>query len=230
MALENLKTEFDEIFKMVIIPFFKHLGFKRKAQHFYRETNDVTQCFNVQRSQWNSHFDRLSFTFNLGFYNKSIREVSLGREVSIQFAKTTDCFIQDRLGKYSHKADHWYELNKGSDKDKVASQIKSDFENYLKPLFENYKSLNDLRLYAEKNTGFLLSPSNQIVFLMMTGQIKEGNIMIIEKYKDSLKPQTFTETINYPDGTKKERIKSVITQNSIENYKRLAEKYAVNLE
>ena len=156
MTPENLKTDFDTIFKDVIIPFFKELGFKRKAQNFVRQTNDIVQCFNVQKNQWNSYFESLSFTFNFGFYNEEIRTLSWGREIPTNFPKTTDCFIQDRLGTYSHKRDHWYQLSKRADRDEVAEEVKNDLEKHLKPIFERYKSLDDLKDFSEENTGFLV--------------------------------------------------------------------------
>ena len=229
MTPDNLKTDFDEIFKGIIVPFFKDLGFKRQTQHFSRKTNDVTQCFNVQKSQWNSYHDSLSFTFNLGFYNETIRTLSWGQEIPTAFPKTTDCFIQDRLGTYSHKGDHWYELSKRVDRNKVAEQVKIDLDKYLKPLFENNKSLDDLKQFSEKNTGFLLSPYSHIVFLMTTGQIEKGKGLIKEKHKVALAPQTVTDTINLPDGTKKEKVRTYINQHYIDNIERLAKYYKVEL-
>lgn len=225
MTPDNLKTDFDEIFKGVIMPFFKDLGFKRKTQHFARQINDITQCFNVQKSQWNSYHDSLSFTFNLGFYNKTIRTLSWGQEIPTEFPKTTDCFIQDRLGTYSHKRDQWYELSKRVDRNKVAEQVKNDLDKYLKPLFDEYQSLDDLKKFSEKNTGYLLSPYGQIVFLMLTGQIEKGKQFIKEQYKISLTPQTITDTINFPDGTKKENIRTYINQHYIDSIERLAKHY-----
>lgn len=229
MTADNLKTDFDEIFKGIVVPFFKDLGFKRKTQHFARPTNDITQCFNVQKSQWNSYYDSLSFTFNLGFYNETIRTLSWGQEIPTDFPKTTDCFIQDRLGTY-HKRDHWYELSKRVDRNKVAEHVKSDLEKYLKPLFEDYKSLDDLKQFAEKNTGFILSPYSHIVFLMTTNQIDKGKQLIKEQYKIALTPQVTTQTINYPDGRSEVKTsKPYINQHYVDGIERLAKHYAVEL-
>ena len=230
MTPENLKTDFNEIFKGVIVPFFKDLGFKRKTQHFSRQTNDITQCFNVQKSQWNSYHDNISFTFNLGFYNETIRTLSWGQEIPTDFPKTTDCFIQDRLGTYSHKRDQWYELSKRVVRNKVAEQVKSDLDKFLKPLFESYQSLDNLKIFSEKNTGFLLSPYGQIVFLMMTGQSEKGRQFIKEQYKIALTPQTIIDTINFPDGTKKEKTKTYINQHYIDSIERLAKHYEIELQ
>jgi hypothetical protein len=230
MTPDNLKADFDEIFKGIVVPFFKGLGFKRKAQHFARQTNEITQCFNVQKSQWNSYYDSLSFTFNLGFYNETIRTLAWGQEMSTDLPKTTDCFIQHRLGFYSHEHDHWYKLGNRADRQRVAEQVKGDLEKHLRPLLENYQSLNDLRNFFKENNGFFLSPYVQIVFLMITGQNEKGKLFIKEQHKISLTPQITTQTVNYPDGSSEVKTsKPYINHHYIDELERLAKHYNIEL-
>ncbi len=144
---ENLKTDFDIICKEIIIPFFKDFGFKRKNLHFSKQNNDIIQCFNVQKSQWNSYNNSIDFTFNFGFYNAEISSIVDNEIVWLEFPKTYDCFINNRLGIFSHKRDHWYTLSKKIDTSKTAEKIKDDLEKYLKPIFENYDSLEKLQLF-----------------------------------------------------------------------------------
>ena len=96
-------------------------------------------------------------------------------------------------------------------------------------VFENYKSLEDLKQFPEKNTSFLLYPFVQIVFLMTSGQIDKGKNLIIEQHKIALTPQTITDIISFPDGTKKEKIKTYINQNYVDSIERLAKHYDVEL-
>lgn len=230
MEPRNLKTDFDEIFKEAIIPFFKELGFRRKAQHFARQTNDITQCVNVQRSQWNSYLDHVSFTFNIGFFNEDVGRVSGWENNYISFPQTTDCFISDRLGHYSHGLDHWYELTTHVEKDEIMSQVKYDLNTYLSPLFEKYQSISDFAIAAEMNSRLILSPYIQIILLMMTGQTEKGALLIIEQYKIALTPRASTHTTIYPDGrsgvtTSKPRI----NQHYTESLERLAKHYGIEL-
>ena len=85
------------------------------------------------------------------------------------------------------------------------------------------------QIFSEKNTGFHLSPYGQIVFLMMTGQSEKGRQFIKEQYKIALTPQTITDTINFPDGTKKEKTKTYINQHYIDSIERLAKHYEIEL-
>ncbi|MDP1745004.1 MAG: DUF4304 domain-containing protein [Bacteroidota bacterium] len=232
MTTGKLKTDFDEICKGAIIPFFKEFGFKRKTLHFARQINDLTQCFNVQKSHWNSYNDSVTFTFNFGFYNKDISSIVADKEIETEFPKTYDCFIQNRLGTFSHKRDHWYTLSKNIDATKTAKQIKVDLEKYLKPIFENYSSLDKLKMFLEKDEKYIsqtLSPYYLIAFYMLTNQVEKGRQTIKEHYKKALTPQTVTDTINFPDGRKEVKTKTYINQHYIDRIERFALKYNVAL-
>lgn len=228
----KLKTDFDQICKEAIIPFFKQLGFKRKSLHFARQINDVTQCFNVQKSKWNSYNDSVTFTFNFGFYNADISSIISDKEIQLDFPKTYDCFIQNRLGIFSHNRDHWYTVSKNIEAVKTTEQIKTDLEMYLKPIFEKYNSLDSLKLFLakdEKDVSPTLSPYYLIAFYMLTDQVEKGIQTIREQYKNALKPQTVTDTIVFPDGTRKETVRTQINQHFIDEMKKLADKYEVEL-
>jgi hypothetical protein len=229
---EILKAQFDEICKATINPFFKEFGFKKKTLHFARQLNDITQCFNVQKSQWNSYHDNVTFTFNFGFYNADISSILADKEITNEFPKTYDCFIQHRLGTFSHKTDHWYTLSKNIDVMQTAKQIKNDLELYLKPMFENYTSLETLKQLIDKDEKYIsptLSPYYLIAFYMLTDQKEKGRKTIIEHHKISLKPQTVTDTIVFPDGTRQEKVKTYINQHYIDSIKKLADRYEVKL-
>jgi hypothetical protein len=232
METMDLKKHFDLICKGTIIPFFKENGFKRKSLHFSKQTNDIIQCFNVQKSQWNSYNDSVTFTFNFGFYNSEITSIVADKEVQNDFPKTYDCFIQNRLGTFSHNRDHWYSIARNIDPNKTAEQIKSDLEKFLKPIFESYTTLETLKQFIEKDEKYIsptLSPSYLIAFYMLTDQKEKGRKTILEHYQNALKPLTITDTIVSPDGTRQEKVKSYINQNYIDSIKKLADRYEVKL-
>jgi hypothetical protein len=230
---EKLRADFDEICKETIIPFFKEFGFRRKSLHFSKQVNDITQCFNVQKSQWNSYNDTVTFTFNFGFYNSEISSIVADKEIKNEFPKTYDCFIQNRLGTFSHNRDHWYTLSKNIDAKKTAEQIKSDLEKHLKPMFERYISLERLKTLIEKDEKYIsptLSPYYLIAFYMLTNQIEKGRRIIKDHYEIALTPQTISDTVNFPDGRKKVKTKTYINQHYIDSIERLARKYNVELD
>lgn len=233
MNAENLKSIFDEVLKGTISPFFKALGFKKKAQNFQKQGDELVHCFNVQRSQWNSYHNNISFTFNYGFFNQEIHTIGWGKETQIQFPKTTDCFIQDRLGTISHGKDHWYDINKKTRTEKLASEIESDLKKHYSRIVEEYKSLEDLKKLVdkfEKKSSFLLSPYSHSVFLMKTGQLKKGEKKIRKYYKQAITPRVTSGIIKYPDGTSKvKKSKPYINQYYVEGMERLAKLYEIKL-
>jgi hypothetical protein len=230
----DLKSEFDIILRDTITPFFKLLGFKKQGQNFARTTNDLTQCFNVQKSQWNSYDSNVSFTFNFGFYNSEIRSIAWNKKVSLSFPKTIDCFVNSRVGIFSHNSDHWYELNAGLDNNQVVLDIKHDLESHVKEIFEASKSLEELAQFikrSDKQNVWIFPPYDDIVFLMATGQSQEGKFFLITEYSKAIVPQTTTHTTRYPDGRIEVKTsKPYVNKHYIEQLERLAKYYNVDLD
>lgn len=232
IEISDLKEDFDEICNEIILPFFKDLGFNRKTLHFAKQINNITQCFNVQKSQWNSYNNSISFTFNFGFYNSDISSIVKDSELKLDFPKTYDCFIQNRIGVFSHNCNHWYSVSKIINIKKTKEQIKLDLEKVLKPIFENYTSLEKLKYFLEKDEKYIsstLSPYYLIAFYMTTNQIEKGKQIIKDNYIKSLIPITLTDSIISSDGTRKEIVITHKNQHYIDGMKKLAEKYNVEL-
>jgi hypothetical protein len=233
MPLIDLKSEFDSIIRDTIAPFFKTLGFKKQGQNFARVTNDLFQCFNIQRSQWNSYESSVSFTFNFGFYNSEIRRIAWNKEDNLSFPKTTDCFLYSRVGPFSHGRDHWYELNADSDNDQVALAIKNDLGNHVKRILETSKSLQELAQFVKENdkSAWIFPPYDDVVFLMATGQKEKGTSLLTSEYSKAIVPQTTTHSTKYPDGRIEVKTsKPYVNKHYIEQLERLAKYYQVDLE
>ena len=232
MTSEHLKTDFDTICKDTIIPFFKDLGFKRQGLHFARRINDITQCFNIQRSQWNALDDRLAFTFNFGFYNVAVDSAVDDCVVHRPFPKTDQCFLSNRLGSFSHSGDHWYTLYRCTEPGKTRQQVGSDLNTHLKPLFENYTSLEQLKTFLEKHEsdlGLTMSALHIIGFYMATNQTEKGKALIKDVYEQSIIPQTGKVTMMLPNGKRTEKRKTFINYHLIGQMKKLAERYDIAL-
>jgi hypothetical protein len=233
MPEANLKQHFDNILKLTIAPALKEMGFKKKGQHFSRQVNDIYQCFNVQKSKWNSYNESLSFTFNIGFYSELLNNILRGNEIQTDFPNTTDCFIQGRLGSISHSRDHWYELSNRMKFELVNANVKNDIERYLITLFNKHNSLENLKelvLKNAENRTFLISPISQFVFLMTTKEIEFAVEELKKEYKNALRPQSTTQTINYPDGRSKVYTsKPYINQSFIDSIEKYAKYYNIEL-
>lgn len=233
MPKDNLNTEFEQIMKDTISPYFKRIGFKKKTLHFARQINDIIQVFNVQKSQWNSYHDDLSFTFNVGFYNDLLFLESWDRKETTDFPKHYDCQIQFRLGQFSHQRDHWYKLSPRIDYRKVSESIENDLNNYLLPLLGKYQTLNSLSDLIGKYNWIdnVIGPYNKITILWHTGHKDKAKKELLVSYKNALIPKSSISVINYPDGRKEEKkSKPMINQSFIDNLERLAILYNIKIE
>ncbi len=233
MPKDNLNTEFEQIMKDTISPFFKGIGFKKKTLHYAKQINDIIQVFNVQKSQWNSYHDDLSFTFNVGFYNDLLFLESWDRKETTDFPKHYDCQIQFRLGQFLHKTDYWYKLSPRIDFKKVSESIESDLNKYLLPLFDKYQTLDSLSELIGKYNWIdnVIGPYNKISILWHTGHKDKAEKELLDSYKKALIPQSSISVINYPDGRKEEKkSKPLINQSFVDNLERLAKLYDIKIE
>src|ERR1700752_3619470 len=94
----DFQQDFEDVMKDVISPIFKRMKFRKRNSNFNKTTNDIVQVFNVQKSQWN-HSDRVSFTFNLGFFNEQLHRIARNKESVPEFIREYDCFLSERLGR-----------------------------------------------------------------------------------------------------------------------------------
>ncbi len=232
MTTEKLNSDFDAIFKEIINPFFKGLKFRKKGQNFSRISNEITQTFTVQKNLLSTSFDKLYFAFNFGFFNSDIYNIGRDKEMIIDFPTTDDCFIQNPLGLYSHKRVHWYELSSRIDTKNVALNVKADLESYLKPLFNTYKSLDDLIRFTEvyERNKLFTSQYEYIAFLMLTNRREKGELLIKDHYKKAIAMKGPVTTNEFPYKQVEPTAVSDSTKLYLDNVRRLANHFNIALE
>ncbi len=138
----DLNREFDKIMSEAISPILKGFGFKRKIFNFYRETEELIQTFNIQKSPWNNK-QIISFTGNFGFIEPEIYKKLHQTSELPKFPKCTDSLIEIRLGSLTHETDHWYELLPNTDLLDLKNQLGVDLLKLMQ-LFEIRKTVNSL--------------------------------------------------------------------------------------
>ncbi len=232
MTIEKLNSDFDAILKEIINPFFKGLKFRKKGQNYARISNDITQTFTVQKNLLTTSFDKLYFAFSFGFFNIDIYNIGRDKEMIIDFPTTDDCFIQNPLGLYSHKRDHWYELSSRIDTRNVALNVKTDLESYLKPLFNTYKSLDELIHFTEvyDRNKLFTSPYEYIAFLMLTNRREKGELLIKDYYKKAIALKGPVKTNEFPYRQAELTNVSDSAKLYLDNIMRLANHFKVSLE
>ena len=229
----DLNKDFEQLMKESINPFFKQIGFKKKTLNFAKPINDIVQVFNVQKSQWNSYHDDLSFTFNAGFYSDLLYLESWDRKETTDFPKHYDCQIQFRLGFLSHERDHWYKLSPRIDFKNVCASVENDLNKFLVPLFDKYQTLDSLSGLIGKYDWIdnVIGPYNKISILWHVGQKDKAKQELQLAYKKALIPIPSISEINYPNGKKEvKQSEPRINQSFIDNLERLAKLYDIKIE
>lgn len=223
-AERNLQSEFDEILKNLVFPFFKELGFKKNGNGFNKKIGEITQVVNIQKSRWNNK-DNVSFTFNIGFFSAEIY-IDFWNKGIPKFIKDYDCQITYRLGQLTKGSDYWYELNERIEKANLEIEIYENLNNYLKPFIEKTIDLNSLKeliqtdKYAEMTTAELY----KIKIFLKVGEIEKGKELLTKAYLNALNPEDNVSKTIYPDGTEKiETSKSKVNTEYVDRLKKIAE-------
>jgi hypothetical protein len=211
MAANKLLSAYEELVKDTVAPSLKELGFKRQAKHWARQTNDIVQAFNVQRDLYNSHFNSLSFTLNIGFYNEQIFREIWDREDVPSFPKYYNCPLNFRLGIISHQRDHWYTLSSRVSVDELRNSLTSDLDRFAYPLLDTCQSIASWSVLLSQYslTQICIRPLDQIAVLWNLGKKEEAVNQLKASYVKAQVPP--------------------VNQTYIDSFKRLALLYNINL-
>ncbi len=231
MIERDYNTEFDNLIKEIITPTFKIIGFKKKANNFFKSTNDLIQIFNVQKSRWNSK-ENISFTFNIGFFSPEIFQETCGRATPV-IPKEYDCCIRIRSGFLTDKKDKWYELNEKINYNKLAIEIKSDLQKSAIDLFNKYQSLTSLNALINEYPDLQMTMGTipRFIHLMKTGLRKEALNLLLTEYKNAQIPKPSVSVAIYPDGRRVETISEPkINKEYIDSLIRIAKRYNIEIE
>ena len=231
MTDRDFQKEFDSLIKEIVTPTFKQFGFKKKDKNFYRKTYDLTQIFNVQKSQWNSK-DDIAFTFNIGFLNRDIFLETWDRPIP-NVPKEFDCFLSLRSGFITHNADKWYKLNNTTSYDKLVTEIRRDIHKSAIDLFEKYQTLTSLngliKDYPDLQQTIGTIP--RFVFLMKTNSENDAIEFLYAEYREAHIPKSSVSILNYPDGRSIEtKSEPKINQGYIDSLKRIAKMYNIEFK
>lgn len=231
----NVNLEFKELMQNCIAPIFKRLGFKKSNLNFNRTINELVQCVNIQKSQWN-HSECISFTINLGFYNESVFRIAKNGGNQSKFIKVDECFVWGRSGHLIYNHDYWYEIDMESDLKEIQQQITNDLDYHIMPLFEELQTLNSLcnvlRVTSE-NRPFKLMVSiyDLSVLELEFGDFERGRTILIDEYKEAIIPKSTSHKTVYPDGREEVRWSELsVNFYAVEKLKRIARHYKIEFE
>lgn len=188
------QIKFDSIIKHGFHEILKPLGFKKKANNFYLQLEDVGQIINIQKSQWRSK-DSISFTINTGIF---VPEYWLGllynkdKELP-KFPTEPECLIRKRIGEIRHQPDTWYDIEDNTDENKLIIEMKNNVEDFILPYFQQIN--NRKKLFNVLDSGELtMSPLGKLI---VYGELEQSD-SAKKEYKKLLNEKTnphFLETV-----------------------------------
>ena len=145
MTNEELNLEYKSIINNIVAPILKKIHFKKSGSHFYRDTGEIIQTFNFQKSPHNLG-SSFSFVGNIGLSEKETYLKLWNKSSLPKFPKYTDAIIRFRLGSITHNGlDKWYSLNKKTIhnlKDEIYKDVLT-----LEAFFENHKTLSSIEKF-----------------------------------------------------------------------------------
>jgi hypothetical protein len=114
-------------------------GFKRRAPHFWRETDGIYQSVNFQGSQWGTSDDG-QFTINLGVSSPVLYTSFTGRE----FPKNPSTVlwpIYNRIGGLMpSRCDLWWKVDAHTDVIALGLEVATAVRDYALPFFERIRT------------------------------------------------------------------------------------------
>lgn len=225
---KDLQSEFDQILKNIINPFFNENGFKKNGNTFNKKINDLVQVASIQKSKWNSQTN-ISFTINVGFL---ITEIYLEDLNHIpKFIREYDCHINFRLGNFIYGNDYWYEINTNTKREKLEIQIYNDLHDSLKTIFLSIINMENLKEFILSNQIIRTTTINKIKIFLKTNEFEKAKELLKIEYINTLNPQDYISKVIHPNGTEIiNTSKSEINFGYAEILKNIAHKNNIKIE
>jgi hypothetical protein len=135
------EIKFDKIVKEGFHEILKPLGFKKKANNFYIQRQDLGQIINIQKSTWYSR-DHNKFTINTGLFLPEYWTGLAhheGKELPT-FPTELDCLIRKRIGELRNQHDTWYGVDESTDESELIIEMRSNLKDYILPFFDRTKT------------------------------------------------------------------------------------------
>lgn len=177
------QEKFDFIVKEGLWLELKPLGFRKKANNFYKNLGETGQVINVQKSVYGSK-DAVSFTLNIGVFEPKYWLCRYGNSKELpEFASEPECLIRKRIGELKGEEDTWYEVDENSDESALAAQMSSNLNEYILPFLAGLDSVQKISL-AMQNSQNLAHAFTELIFFAEHGNFelaKERYERILQK-------------------------------------------------
>jgi hypothetical protein len=193
------EKKFDRVIKEGFHEVLKPLGFKKKANNFYLQRQDLGQIINIQKSGYFSK-DQISFTINTGlFLPEYWRGLSFnqGKEIP-SFPCEASCLIRKRIGALRKQNntwfDTWFDIDEKTDENTLIVEMKLNLIDYILPYFDQNKTRDAFLNLLD--TEKLIYPSyGKLIVYAELKQLDKAKNEYLKILNDTKNNSHFLETI-----------------------------------
>lgn len=187
------EIKFDKIIKEGFHQLLKPLGFKKKANNFYLQRQDLGQIINIQKSSFYSKVN-INFTINTGLFLPEHwigLTYNQGKDIPT-FPTEPECLIRKRIGGLRNQHDTWYDVNEKTDENKLILEMQTNLVKYILPHFDRTKTkVEFLKLLDSEK---ILAPLDKLIVYAELKQFDKAKTEYLTILKEKINPY-FLDTV-----------------------------------
>lgn len=161
--ITTAQIKFENIIKQGFQEMLKPLGFKKKANNFYLQLDELGQIINIQKSQWGTK-DEISFTINTGIFVPEHWAGLLynqGKEVP-DYPIEPQCLIRKRIGSLRKQGDSWYDVTENTNENALIEDMKENITDFILPYFQTIDTQEKL-LKCLETEDLIMEPLGKLI-------------------------------------------------------------------
>lgn len=188
------EIKFDKLIKEGFHEILKPLGFKKKANNFYLQRQDLGQIINIQKNSWYSK-DHINFTINTGLFLPEHwlgLTYNQGKGIPL-FPTEPECLIRKRIGELKGQHDTWYDIEEKTDENKLIIEMQLNLEKYILPYFDRTKT-KEAFLNILDSEKLILAPLGKLIVYAELKQFDKAKKEYLTILKEKTNP-LFLETV-----------------------------------
>jgi hypothetical protein len=169
------ETKFEILITEVFTPVLKPLGYRKKANNFYKSLNGIGKIINIQKNKYSSK-DHISFTINTGIFSPEYWNVTYNyfNKPIPNYPTEPDCILRRRIGNLLNTGDIWYEINAETDIGALKTEQSRNLLTVILPYFESINSNEDILNELDKGTALTVAPITKLILLGELNMLEEA--------------------------------------------------------
>ncbi len=189
------EQKFDRVIKEGFHELLKPIGFKKKANNFYLQNEDIGQIINIQKSSFYSK-EHIHFTINSGLFFPVYWSGLIyndGKNITA-FPTESECLIRKRIGELRNQSDKWYDVEEKTDENKLIAEMQVNLNEYILPYFDKTKTKERLLVLLESEK-MILAPLGKLIVYAALKEYDKARNEYLKILNEKTNP-SFLETVH----------------------------------